>query len=74
MVAPCRRGKAGLRGVPGRVAGLVSGIQRAFLVDAVAGLLGTIVTVTWVRTGATRHDEAPERRLVHHRLVHTRGA
>jgi EmrB/QacA subfamily drug resistance transporter len=56
------------------VAGLVSGIQHAFLVDAVAGLLGTAVTVARVGTGPTRHDEGSARRLVHHRLVHTRGA
>ena len=40
------------------VAGLVSGIQHAFLVDAAAGLLGTAVTVTRVGTRPTpRHDE-----------------
>jgi hypothetical protein len=56
------------------VTGLVSGIQRAFLVDAGAGLVGTVVTVARVRSGPTRQDEGPERRLGHHRLVHTRGA
>jgi hypothetical protein len=34
----------------------------------------TVVTVARVRTGPTQHDEGSERRLVHHRLVHTRGA
>lgn len=56
------------------VAGLVSGIQHAFLVDAAAGLLGTAVTVTRVGTRPTPHDEGAGRRLGHHRLVHTRGS
>ncbi|MGC1281835.1 MAG: hypothetical protein WA895_02775, partial [Streptosporangiaceae bacterium] len=57
------------------VAGLVSGIQHAFLVDAAAGLLGTAVTVTRVGTKPPpRHDEGAERKLGHHRLVHTRDS
>jgi hypothetical protein len=56
------------------VAGLVSGIQHAFLVDAAAGLLGTAVTVTRVGTRPTPHDEGAGRRLGHHRLVHNRDA
>ena len=56
------------------VAGLVSGIQHAFLVDAAAGLLGTAVTVTRVGTRPAPHDEDAGRRLGHHRLVHNRDA
>jgi EmrB/QacA subfamily drug resistance transporter len=56
------------------VAGLVSGIRHAFLVDAAAGLLGTVVTVTRIRTGPPQHVEGGERKLAHHRLVHTKGA
>jgi hypothetical protein len=55
------------------VAGLVSGIQHAFLVDAAAGLLGTAVTVTRVGTRPTPHHEGAGR-LGHHRLVHNRDA
>jgi EmrB/QacA subfamily drug resistance transporter len=55
-------------------AGLVSGIRHAFLVDAAAGLLGTVVTVTRIGTGPPPRAEARERRLGHHRLVHTKGA
>ena len=39
------------------VTDLVSGIQRAFLVDAALGLLVTAVTVARVGTGPPRHDE-----------------
>jgi EmrB/QacA subfamily drug resistance transporter len=56
------------------VAGLVSGIQRAFLVDAAAGLLGTVVTFTRIGTGPPQRDVSPERVMGHHRLVRNRGA
>ena len=55
------------------VAGLAGGIQHAFLVDAAAGLLGTVVTVTWVRTKPAQHEGGTAQGLVHHRLVHNRG-
>jgi hypothetical protein len=55
------------------VADLVSGIQRAFLVDAVLGLLGTVVTVTRVGARPPGHGEGPERRFGHHRLMPNRG-
>ena len=56
------------------VAGLVSGIRHAFLVDAVAGLLGTLVTVAKIGTGPPQPVGGEGRKLAHHRLVHTKGA